>query len=517
MEPPPIRAVFTIHELHKGPWDGIVVVAPPPLLTGIALLDKVITQIRTLDNKVDADVVLVPAADVAGGRIVLASTGPLHREFDDVRRFGDAARAAMLRAVAAGIRRPVFVVRGRPEGGGFVRAQEVALLEALGALWRPMETPGLHSGGGIEVIGWFVEGVRYAEAYLGQLHALESCRSIARDITSASPEYMSPARISKLCVELFENTSVVVDVVDDPYVLSRQYPLLTAVARASGAVERHRPAVVRFTYQPHESAEHTLFLAGKGVVYDTGAVDLKYGGAMAGMSRDKGGAGVVVALLAAAERMKCSNLKIVAEIGLVRNSIGPDSYVSDEIVIGHSGVRVRIVNTDAEGRLVLADLLSHLREAAVKVSKPRFVSVATLTGHAIRAYGSYAVAIDNGPARKIGIAESISKVGDLWGEPFEVSRLRREDWEFIRPRSSAEDVCSCNHLPSSATPRGHQFPMAFLMVASGLDKHGYESNQPMPFTHLDISGAIADRGDWQHGRVTGAPVTALSAALLGFG
>ena len=105
-------------------------------------------------------------------------------------------------------------------------------------------------------------------------------------------------------------------------------------------------------------------------------------------------------------------------------------------------------------------------------------------------------------------------MGDAWGDPFDISRLRREDWQFVRPRTSADDTLSCNNAPSTATSRGHQFPMAFLAIASGLDRHGPDSEQPLCFTHIDIGGSGVEGSDWQHGRPSGAPVIALLQGLM---
>lgn len=65
--------------------------------------------------------------------------------------------------------------------------------------------------------------------------------------------------------------------------------------------------------------------------------------------------------------------------------------------------------------------------------------------------------------------------GEVLGDVFEVSRIRREDYEFHKGKSEYEDILQCNNLPSSATPRGHQTPAAFLIMASGLDKVGTRS------------------------------------------
>jgi leucyl aminopeptidase len=305
-----------------------------------------------------------------------------------------------------------------------------------------------------------------------------------------------------------------VEVIDDPSRLAADYPLMFAVARASMGVSRHRPCVIRLEYRGAEPIRETLLLAGKGVVYDTGGSDLKTGGSMAGMSRDKGGAAAVAGFLAVVAKLAPPGVRVIAEIGAVRNSIGADAYVADEIVTSHAGVRVRVGNTDAEGRMVLADLLSHLRQAALGAVEPRLVSIATLTGHAARAVGPYSIALDNGPARRERIAMGLASVGELWGDPFELSRVRREDFDFVRPRTKADDVLQCNNAASAVTTRGHQFPAAFLAIASGLDKHGLDAKQPLPFTHIDIAGSAVESGDWQHGRPTASPVVAMTARWL---
>jgi leucyl aminopeptidase len=108
----------------------------------------------------------------------------------------------------------------------------------------------------------------------------------------------------------------------------------------------------------------------------------------------------------------------------------------------------------------------------------------------------------------------MAAAGDALGEGVEISRLRREDWAFIAPRSSADDLLSCNNAPSSATSRGHQFPMAFLIRAAGLEGHGAASAQPLAYSHVDIGGSGVEGGDWQHGRPTGAPILALAGRYL---
>ncbi|MEM0910286.1 MAG: leucyl aminopeptidase family protein, partial [Pseudomonadota bacterium] len=176
----------------------------------------------------------------------------------------------------------------------------------------------------------------------------------------------------------------------------------------------------------------------------------------------------------------------------------------------HSGVRVRVGNTDAEGRLVLMDILSHFREKAGSAVHPEIFSFATLTGHAAIAHGPYTALLENGPAKARHTAQRIAAKGELWSDMSHQSLVHREDYDFVQPRTKADDVLSSNNAPSVSTVRGHQFPMSFLAIASGLDKHGVDSYQPIPFTHVDVAGSAVENLDWQHGKPTAAPVTSFA-------
>jgi len=234
------------------------------------------------------------------------------------------------------------------------------------------------------------------------------------------------------------------------------------------------------------------------------------------MHIDKGGAAAVAGFFKTASLLPLKGIQLFAELGFVRNSIGSDSYVADEIIASHAGVRVYVANTDAEGRMVLGDIISHLREKAIagRFPKPQMFTCATLTGHAARAVVPYPISLDNPIARDLGISADLQRVGDSWGDPVEVSRLRKDDFDFIKPKNKAYDVVQCNLAASSVTPRGHQFPMAFISIASGVSKQDRSSDYPIAYTHLDIAGAASEDGDILFGRPTGTPVLALSAKYL---
>ena len=495
--------------------DALIVVAHDVSAVDHPLVVQAFATASTLDARAAHVVSLVPCQDAPGARVVLSPTGPVLRDQDDVRRYAEAAQAGIRRARDAGARSPLVLLAPPPADARHRHAAHVAALAAIGGLWEPLEAREALGASvePVESIGFSVLGGDFGDVDAAWVEAVDAGVRLARDLAGTDPERMAPPKFAQYCVDAFRDTAVRVTVNSDQDALRRDYPLLSAVARASLDVERHRPCVVRLEYVPQGPVEQTLLFAGKGLTYDTGGADLKTDGHMAGMSRDKGGAAAVAGFVLAVARLGLPGVKVVAELGVVRNSIGPDSFVADEIIPSHAGVRVRIGNTDAEGRLVLADLLSHLREDALHATSPRLFTVATLTGHANRAVGPYNIALDNGPARAAGVADALSAKGDQWGDPFEVSRLRREDYDFVAPRSRADDLLSCNNLPSSATPRGHQFPMAFLAIASGLDRHGCDAAQPLPFTHIDIGGSGVEGGDWQHGRPSARPLVAMLAAL----
>lgn len=511
MPTPQLNAVPSPDAWKDDAWDAVVLVTTR--LRPTHGLEAVLDRLQEVDAGLGRGVSVHRVEEAAGNRLVVAPAGPLNRDEDDVRRIGDAARLALRRARDAGARRPLLLVEDVAGARGFERAREVAVLEGLAGLWAPLEAreaKGENEVEPVERLG-FVGTAEEA----GKLAALEHARRISRDLGGTEPERMAPPRFAEYVLDAFRGTDVNVEVKSDLTTLSQAYPLLMSVARASLPVERHHPRVIRMTWSSDGPVERTLYLAGKAVTYDTGGADLKTGGVMAGMSRDKGGGASVAGLFWALAHMRPRGWRVVAEIGAVRNSIGAEAFVSDEIVTGHSGVRVRIGNTDAEGRLVLADLLSHMREEAVSAPLPSLMSVATLTGHSGRAVGPYSIAVDNGPARDAGWAQRLFQAGESWADPFEISTLRREDYTMVEARSKADDVLSSNNAPSTQTARGHQFPVAFLSIASGLDRHGRSGHPPLAYTHVDIGGSYAEGGDWQHGNPTAAPVLALFGALQG--
>ncbi|KAI8970779.1 hypothetical protein BDB01DRAFT_839886 [Pilobolus umbonatus] len=496
----------------------------------------------------DSIQLVIPDDGLPAERVLIVPTGSLDNDFDDARRFRDAAFEAGVKALKIGMTRCLVSFCTEPTTGSlswsFSETQTdyqhflpVTVLGLLEASFEPVDVRQHYELTQKKVptlahLGFMTTSV--PEENFGELmqsiRAIEAGRRVARDIGNPDPEIMAPKNIVKYILQQFESIdNVKVTVIDELDVIKKEYPLAHAVTRASLAVERHHPRFVLFEYKSpeQEKVEENLYFVGKGVTYDTGGADIKCSGHMRDMSRDKCGAAAVTGFFKTVSMLSPERVNVTGGIALVRNSVGPDMYVSDEVIVARSGMRVMVGNTDAEGRMVMTDLLCQFKEQilAKKAAnepasdKPSFLfTCATLTGHAIRAYDGYGITLDNGFARKNKISRRIYDAGHVLADPFEISTLRREDLEVVKPGRSSEDIVSANDRPSTMTNRGHQYPAGFMLQASGLDKYGLNNKEHIHigYTHLDIAGAaeVSSAVGWSLPRVTGAPVAALTGAFL---
>ncbi|KAK7109356.1 hypothetical protein V1264_013409 [Littorina saxatilis] len=501
-------------DLQSPDYDCLVVVTDTiGRLTGsLQPLANELNNQAKIDKNIDKGISILRTQVSPSGRLVYSPTGPLNRDYDDVRRFYDAAEKGIKRALDAGCKKPLLV---RAPDDSFPKADYVTILGALHALYVPLEireacADRRHKA---EVLGVYsassAEGLLKKACELAD--ALEKGRIVTRDIGGSDPERMAAPRAAEYIQQVFSGTCVEVKVVEGAAEFKKEYPLMAAVNRAASVVPRHAGRLVFLEYKGEGNIEKTLFLVGKGITYDTGGADIKAGGIMAGMHRDKCGAAAVAGFFKILAELKPKGLRVVGGMPYVRNSVGEECYVADEIITSRAGKRVRVGNTDAEGRMVMADVLCKFKEEAADANNPELFTIATLTGHAIRAMGpNYSIIMNNGPARKLQTAYELQKAGDLYGDPFEISTIRRDDYDFHKGKSEYEDILQSNNVASSATPRGHQSPAAFLIMASGMDKHGIDSEKPLPYSHLDIAGSS---GPFP-GIPTGAPIIAMAAKYV---
>ena len=224
------------------------------------------------------------------------------------------------------------------------------------------------------------------------------------------------------------------------------------------------PRLLVMEYTPAKKAKKTVALVGKGIVYDTGGLNLKISGSMENMKCDMGGAAAVLGTFKVLASSGYRN-RIVALACLAENAIGPDSYRSDDILRMHSGKTVEINNTDAEGRLVLADGVSY---AARDLAADVIVDIATLTGAALICTGNaVSCTVSNRESLEKLAVECGRTTGDLtfpllWMPEFhkqefasKVADMRTSVKDRMNAQSSAAAVFIHNHIEDTGKPWLH--------------------------------------------------------------
>ena len=200
--------------------------------------------------------------------------------------------------------------------------------------------------------------------------------SLARDMVNTPANDMGPEAIEKTARAVAARFKAKVKVITGPQLLKRNFPMIHAVGRAASEA----PRLIDFTWGAKGAPKVTL--VGKGVAFDTGGLDIKPSSGMLLMKKDMGGAANVLALamLIMGEKL---GVRLRVLIPAVENSISASAFRPGDILASRKGLTVEIGNTDAEGRLILADALA----LADEESPDLLIDMATLTGAARVALG----------------------------------------------------------------------------------------------------------------------------------
>lgn len=208
------------------------------------------------------------------------------------------------------------------------------------------------------------------------------CKSVcfSRDLVVGNADEVTPTFLGQMAKELAKkHTAIKTTILDRKGIAKEGLHLLEAVSRSAA----EEPALIVVEYRGDPKSKEITALVGKGITYDTGGLNLKPTGGIESMRDDMGGAGAVLGTMHAVAALKLP-INVVMVVASTENAIGPTSYKPGDVYHSHAGITVEISNTDAEGRLVLADALSYVQE---KYAPKRIVDVATLTGGAIVALG----------------------------------------------------------------------------------------------------------------------------------
>ncbi|MCD0415810.1 leucyl aminopeptidase [Rubrivivax sp. JA1024] len=227
---------------------------------------------------------------------------------------------------------------------------------------------------------------------------------LARELVNEPPNVLYPEEFAKRAAQL-KKLGVEVQILDVKAMTQLKMGALLGVSQGSA----HPGRTVIMRWNGGKKGEQPLAFVGKGVCFDTGGISIKPSASMEDMKGDMGGAACVVGLMHALAARK-AKVNVVGAIGLVENMPDGNAQRPGDIVTSMSGQTIEIINTDAEGRLVLADVLWYVAQK----HKPKFmVDLATLTGAIMVALGTdYAGLFSNNDQ----LAEHLTAVGQSTGE-----------------------------------------------------------------------------------------------------
>ena len=311
----------------------------------------------------------------------------------------------------------------------------------------------------------------------------------ARDWINTPPNLLYPETFAESAKAHVSDLKIGTEILDEKALAKGGYGGILAVGGGSS----RSPRLLRLTWAPRGAKFH-LALVGKGITFDTGGVSIKPAANMDQMISDMGGSAAVLATIIAAARLKL-NVKVTATIPMAENMPGGNSYRPGDVITHYGGTTSEILNTDAEGRLILADAIARASE-----DNPDYlIETATLTGAQMVALGLRTAGVMGSDAFRDRVAETGRSVGE-------------QAWAMPIPEEMSTSMSS---------------PVADLRNADpsrwgGMLSAGYYLGnfvgEGIEWVHIDIAGPSFNTGG-AHGytpaRATGAPVRTLIAVLEG--
>lgn len=328
-------------------------------------------------------------------------------------------------------------------------------------------------------------GVNDAQAGLDQAVSLAEGVRFARELANLPPNICNPAYIASQAQE-FANShdKVICKVLDEVEMEKLGFGSLLAVGRGSV----NKPRLIVLEYKGGNEGEKPFAFVGKGVTFDSGGISLKPGAGMEEMKFDMGGAAGVLGAFVAAARM---NLKVnlVCVVPSVENMPDGDSYRPSDVITSLSGLTIEVLNTDAEGRLILCDALTY---TAQTFQPQAMVDAATLTGACVVALGKHASAV---MSKHDDLAAELLAAGEQTLD--RAWRLPLWDDYQVQLDSGFADVANIGGKTAGA-----------ITAACFLSRF----TEGQRWAHLDIAGTAWDEG--RKGLATGRPVALLVQWLI---
>ncbi len=213
------------------------------------------------------------------------------------------------------------------------------------------------------------------------------CKAVnqVRDMVNTSPADFYPEVMAEIANNIALENDLECNVFDEKYLEKNSMNAMLSVGRAS----IHESKLIHLSYKP-KNASKKIVLVGKGLTYDSGGLSLKPADYMTTMKSDKSGGCAVLGILYAVAKLKLP-LEVHGIVGAVENMIGGNAYKPDDILTAKNGTTIEVKNTDAEGRLVLADCLCYAQDEIKDIDY--IFDFATLTGACVVGVGEYTTGI----------------------------------------------------------------------------------------------------------------------------
>ena len=292
-----------------------------------------------------------------------------------------------------------------------------------------------------------------------------------RDIVNITPDDLNPPSFAKLAKKLAKENKLECTVLGHKELKEEKCEAMLAVGRASC----HDTKLIHLAYKP-KNAKKVISLVGKGLTYDSGGLSLKPATSMVTMKMDKAGACAVLGIIKAISELKL-DIEVHAFVGAVENMIGGNAYKPDDVLKSRKGDTIEVRNTDAEGRLVLADVLDYAQD---KVKSDYLFDFATLTGACMVALGQYTTGVMGHSSRlKHDISKASNKAGELTASlPFN---------KYLKKQLKSEiaDICNISNKPYGGAITAGLF----------LDNFIKEENKEK-WLHFDIAGSAYTESPW---------------------
>jgi len=283
----------------------------------------------------------------------------------------------------------------------------------------------------------------------------------ARDLINLPPNLLGPAELAEVAVAMGAGSGARTEVVVGDDLLAADYPMIHAVGRAAGRAAERAPRLIDLRWGDERHPKVTI--VGKGVCFDSGGLDIKPGAAMALMKKDMGGAAIALGL-AGLLMARRAPIRLRLLVPAVENSIGGDAYRPGDVLRSRRGLTVEVNNTDAEGRLVLADALWE----ACAERPALLLDFATLTGAARTALGPELPALFSNDPQLLAIAQrcGVESHDPVWPMPL---------WDSYDEELSSRVADLSNVAPSAFA--GAVFGALFLRRFVAPD---------VPWAHFDL-------------------------------